>query len=60
MLEGKFERCTTCWKQDKQGGGPDRESLNEVYLKYRPKKNSELRPDIEKGNTIPGPNMGGL
>ncbi len=56
MLEGKFEkRCTTCWKQDKQGGGSDRESLNEVYLKYRLKKNPDLRLDIEKGNNTGGP-----
>ena len=29
MLEGNFEsRCETCYKQDREGGGSDRESQN--------------------------------
>ena len=60
MLKGEFEpRCKTCWKQDKQGGGSDRESLNAVYLKHELKQNP-ITLDIEKGNSTGGPTWADL
>ena len=51
MLEGKFENVVQlAGNKINKVAVPDRESLNEVYLKYRPKKNPDLRLDIEKGN----------
>ena len=57
MLEGKFENVVQlAGNKINKVAGSDRESLNEVYLKYRSQKEShELRPDIEKGNNNRGP-----
>ena len=55
MLEGEFEpRCETCYKADRQGGGSDRESLNNMYVRDRLKEN-HISLDIEKGNSTGGP-----
>ena len=52
MLEEKYEsRCEVCYKQDREGGGSDRESQNTVFINRRKQKRNPVFADIEKGNS---------
>lgn len=52
MLEGNFEsRCETCYKQDREGGGSDRESQNTNLIDSNRENPDPIHIDIEKGNT---------
>jgi|TARA_B110000285_G_C15122809_1_gene618227 MoaA/NifB/PqqE/SkfB family radical SAM enzyme len=47
MLDGKFEkRCSTCYKQDKTGGGSDRQSQNYHFTKWY----GDIELDVITGN----------
>ena len=49
MLEEKYEsRCEVCYKQDREGGGSDRESQNTVFINRRKQKRNPVFADIEK------------
>jgi len=47
MLDGKFEkRCSTCYKQDKNGGGSDRQNQN-----FHATRGKDVGLNIVNGNT---------